>query len=320
MRARHFVSFVAGAGLAVAAAAFAQSGYPTRIIAQTLLARAPAAADLSTAPVTLSSTRPGFLFTETDGAADNRSWYAVAGSESFFLGLRNDDASVAADFLTVTRTGTTVDAIELAGKVTVNGDAQVLTLNETDGANHTSIKFDDAGANQGYIGTENAAGQLCVGTAAGDMCLRTNGGSALRVSTDDGNSSVDMTPSSGTFTATYTNACTTSPTQSIRWYKIGSVVTMTAAAATGNCTADTTTFDTDSTDVPAAIRPTTSAAYSAGFGANNNGTSVTAMIEIATNGEIIVNRCGAVTGTCDGGAWTGSGNRALDAWTISYVQ
>jgi hypothetical protein len=128
---------------------------------------------------------------------------------------------------------------------------------------------------------------------------------------------VNMTPLSGTFTASYTNACSTTPTQSIRYYKIGNLVTLTAAAAF-TCTSDTTTFDTDSSDVPSAIRPVTSNAYSANFGAQNNTASATAMIEI-NGGEIIINRCGAVTGTCDGGAWSNIGTKGLDAWTFSYV-
>jgi hypothetical protein len=207
----------------------------------------------------------------------------------------------------------------------------LLNINDTSGADKSLVRFQDNGVTRGYVGSANVASGCIVGDAQGDVCVRAVSG-AVRVSGDDGatthfavsstaitgTSGVDMTPSSGTFTVNYDNCCTTTITQSVRWYKIGSVVTMTAAAATSG-TGDTTVFDS-TVDIPAAIRPSTSNAYSAGFGANNNGASVTAMVEIATNGEIIVNRCGAVTGTCDGGAWTGSGARGLDAWTVSYVQ
>ncbi len=130
---------------------------------------------------------------------------------------------------------------------------------------------------------------------------------------------VDMTPSSGTFTLNYVDCCSSTPTQSVRWYKIGSVVTLTAAAAMATTAADTTLFET-SADVPAAIRPTNSNAYGPLVGARNNSASATGMVEILTNGEVVINLCGVVTGTCDGGAWNSGGNRSVDAWTVSYVQ
>lgn len=192
-----------------------------------------------------------------------------------------------------------------------------LVINEASGNSQSTIRLLDNGTEGVYLGMLGANDQLCTGGLAGDFCIRVAVGDRIIASADAGASITDLTPSSGTFTASYTNGCTTTPTQSIRWVKIGNLVTMTAAAAL-SCTADTTVFDTDSTDIPAAIRPTTSNVYSAKFGANNNSTSVSAMIELQ-GGEIIVNRCDAVTGTCDGGAWTGSGTRGLDAWTLSYI-
>lgn len=193
----------------------------------------------------------------------------------------------------------------------------VLILDDTDGSSGgltSYLSFQGTNAEQGFVGFGGTGTTLSVANtiSGGELQLLSSGGGLIT-----GNA-VDMTPSSGTFTLNYTNGCGTTPTQSARWYKIGASVTITVAAAIA-CTADTTVFDTDA-DIPAAIRPTVSNVYGPHVGANDNGSSVTAMVEIATNGEIIVNRCGAVTGTCDGGAWTGSGNRGLDAWTVSYVR
>ncbi len=197
------------------------------------------------------------------------------------------------------------------------GSAPRITFDDTAGTGNSALRFNDAGVARGFVCMANAAGQCTIASNEGDLTMRVEGGARFLWTGDGGTTTFDMTPSSGTFTASYTNACTTTPTQSIRWYKVGNLVTMTAAAAI-SCTGDTTTFDTDATDIPAAIRPSTSNVYSAGFGANNNGASATAQIELQ-GGEIVVNRCGAVTGTCDGGAWTGAGTRGLDAWTLSYI-
>lgn len=191
---------------------------------------------------------------------------------------------------------------------------------------------------QSYGIRYGGGGDLLVGVGMADDCSTANGaplisgvksganmgpvrlfGSSLTYAGPSGAANIDMTPSSGTFTASYLDACSTTPTQSVRWYKIGDVVTLTADAAF-TCTSDTTLFECDSGCLPAAIRPTTSAVRSSVVGAQNNTTSATAILTIRTDGEISVERCGAVTGTCVGGAWTNSGTKGVDPWTVTYVR
>ncbi len=347
MRARHFATFAAGVALAIAAGVWAQAGYPTRIIAQKLTARL--AAGNGDPAIAIENINPTFHWRETDGSADNKYWTANVRAEQLQFGVINDANSNADVWLTVDRTGALVDTIALdATSVTLNGVASsdfarlsannVFTGQVSSGS--APLRIAPASGAPGIVIAELAGAAnnrewrllasseaLLWQTSTDDFSANNNwlrvdrtgatvDSIALSATAITGNA-VDMTPLSGSFTASYTNACSTTPTQTVRYYKIGNMVTLSASPAF-TCTGDTTTFDTDSTDVPAALRPVAGVVHSAGFGANNNGASVTAMVEI-NGGEIVINRCGAVTGTCDGGAWTGSGNRGLDSWTLSYV-
>lgn len=384
MQTRHIVSFGAGVALAIAATAWAQSGYPTR-------PRFNSVGIGVTAPTTngaavLSSTTPTLALYDSDAAADEKSWMQRSASGFFILSTATDAAPLTAfnNALSIDRTGTTLGAMTVAPLTTFTGIGSsvspsvtfastlpVLELNETDAAANNGRWQFFAGTEQLVLRTINdatsasenilvahrtaetidsitfprveishatlpalqliqdteinwarassAAVELYGGTGNAAR-LQSNDGAHLFVLASAGGityDGVDVTPSTGTFTATYNDGCTTSPTQSVRWTKIGNLVTMTAAAAI-SCTSDTTIFNSVSTDVPAAIRPTTSSVYSAGFGASNNTASATAQIEIA-GGQLVINRCGAVTGTCDGGAWSNAGTKGLDAWTLSYV-
>lgn len=164
-----------------------------------------------------------------------------------------------------------------------------------------------------YVNEESGAGITIATTGNGAIEL-TTGTAALTAN------SVSMTPQSGTFTISYVDACTTTQTQSARWYRMGDQVTITVSAAMPTCTGDTTLFQTNSGDIPAAARPSTSDVWSSIIQGNNNGTSTRANVELKTTGQIVINRCDTVTGTCDGGAWTNAGNRALDGWTVSFVR
>lgn len=65
-------------------------------------------------PIMLSSVRPGLLFNETDAAVDNRRWDIHIFSEQLQFRVVNDADSIAANIMTVDRTGTTIDSIALA--------------------------------------------------------------------------------------------------------------------------------------------------------------------------------------------------------------
>lgn len=60
----------------------------------------------------LSSSLPRVSWNETDGTSDNKLWTATANSEQFFMAIENDAHSVATNWITVDRTGTTVDRVQ----------------------------------------------------------------------------------------------------------------------------------------------------------------------------------------------------------------
>lgn len=89
------------------------------------------AGGLASPSMLISSARASFSLNETDGAANNRLWTLEANSEQLNWYVVNDAGSTAAAFLTVERTGTTIDSANLqATSVQVNGvsirDASIL--------------------------------------------------------------------------------------------------------------------------------------------------------------------------------------------------
>jgi hypothetical protein len=75
---------------------------------------------------------PQWIFVETDAAADNQAWPIRISGEQFTIGALNDLGSVFTPWVTVDRTGTTIDLVNLQGTtVSVNGqnirDAAILT-------------------------------------------------------------------------------------------------------------------------------------------------------------------------------------------------
>ena len=82
--------------------------------------------DYSSNRARLSGTAPAFQLRETDGAANNKLWNILASGEDLkFQALLDDNTPT--DFMTVTRTGGTVDSIALvATTITLNGSAPML--------------------------------------------------------------------------------------------------------------------------------------------------------------------------------------------------
>lgn len=64
-----------------------------------------------TEAIQLSSAVPVLSWNETDAAANNRYWFQGANAEQFLFGIENDAHSVGTTWLTVDRTGTTVDNV-----------------------------------------------------------------------------------------------------------------------------------------------------------------------------------------------------------------
>lgn len=122
---------------------------------------------------------------------------------------------------------------------------------------------------------------------------------------------IDMTPDTGTFTANYTGF-TGSVTANAQWYRIGHVVLLYLAPATGTSNAGTFTLN----NLPASI--STALGYyvavpSLGFTDNGSVVSVAAAAQFG-GGGISFHR-GATTGN-----WTTSGTKGINGnIVISYV-
>lgn len=133
--------FLLGLLVALAAGAWAQSGgYPSRIRAQTVTASIPSVPATPVYNYLAASSRPIIAFDETDQAANNRDWLIQAFTEDFFISAYADDGMSAGHALTISRTGTTIDAIALASTaVTVNA------VDLTPASGTFVATFDDAG-------------------------------------------------------------------------------------------------------------------------------------------------------------------------------
>ena len=134
---------------------------------------------------------------------------------------------------------------------------------------------------------------------------------------------VDMTPASGTFTLDWPDVCTTTPSGSWSYAKMGNIVTLTpdpnASSYGFTCTSDTTTFVSD-TDIPAAIRPTSGTYIPlAPTFVENNGVPENGCISVNVGGSLSVvrnngsNLCSTATG------WTASGAKTVTLTSITYA-
>jgi len=123
-------------------------------------------------------------------------------------------------------------------------------------------------------------------------------------------------PTSGTFTITWENACTTSPTTVVKYYQFNRVVTWNIAAmSAASCTSDSTSFATTTAIVPAAIRPTTQQTSVSPFNLNN---AVTALgcITVKTDGTVAAHPPGTAC-TTNAAGWLGSGNVAVNPGIVT---
>jgi hypothetical protein len=285
-----------------------------------------------------------YLLERDTGAPADEKNYGIQSSGGHFFGFTLSDAlGSPTTWLDVDRAGNTVSSIGLsATAITLNGvaatdfarlsQANVFTnasqtisaaaspaIIVTDSTTPTTVLMQSTDSSA-LVGTTTAHPLDFITGNSSRMTIAANGSNTtFNTTAITGPSSVDMTPSSTTFTLDYTNDFTGTVQQSARCYRIGNAVTITAAAAATG-TSNQVSFDSVSTDVPAACRPTTSTAFGPNVGASNNSASATAMIEISTGGQVFINRCGAVTGTCDGGSWTNTGTKGVDGWSITFVR
>lgn len=84
----------------------------------------------TSAATLLSSAAPATAWNETDAAADNKLWDLLANGEQLLGRAVNDANSVATNWLTVDRTGTTVDSVTFAGQVICSSSGKGLSVKE----------------------------------------------------------------------------------------------------------------------------------------------------------------------------------------------
>lgn len=127
------------------------------------------------------------------------------------------------------------------------------------------------------------------------------------------------TEEQGTFTASFGNACTTTPTITFDYTKVNNTVTLEAVSTTGfTCTGDSTGFSSGA--IPANLRPTvaaTSAVYANG-GFQDNGVVTAGCLSIDGGTGILA--LSKFNGTvCNGTGWTASGNRSATIQNINFT-
>lgn len=135
---------------------------------------------------------------------------------------------------------------------------------------------------------------------------------------------VDLTPESGSFVVTFETACTTSPTATFDYQKVGNTVTLALVSVAGFvCTSDSTSFSTTGTPVPASIRPSaypSSASTTPIHGFTDNGAATWGAIVIFNTGGVSFARCATFGADCNVSGWTASGNKSVAAGkTVTYM-
>ncbi len=110
-----------------------------------------------TGAVSISAASPLIKIIETDASADNGKWRWSGSAENLFLQTLNDAESAAANAIAVTRTGTTVDQIQVYGSsVYMPGDVGIGTASPEA---TTHIREDVSGSNDALlVHNRNASG------------------------------------------------------------------------------------------------------------------------------------------------------------------
>ena len=189
------------------------------------------------------------------------------------------------------------------------------------------------GISSGYAATFNAAGgtqrgvQIIGGSAGTDInliCKNSGGGTNLFLISGQTTANtvqgygptaaalVDMTPDKGTFTGTLTG-CTSSPTVTCTWSRIGNLVVLNIGALTATSNATTCSI----TGLPAAIQPASLAAQYLACLTEDNGTIADSTVSIQSgSGTIQLYKAGSVAAA----SFTNTGTKGIPAaCTVAYL-
>lgn len=299
---------------------------------------------VSTPSHLITSTLPIMQWDDTNAGTNRRFWDMRNDAGAFRLCTVDDAKTTTGTCLQIERNANAISDMTFAGTITAtksgNSANTILIATNTNAGNAASsqVSASDGSRWLNIVQTGNLASQFITNGPTGfQALLYTNTTQPLVIGTSntkrmqiagDGalmeldttaidNFGVDMTPSQGSFTATFDDACTTSPTFTVTWYKIGRSVTMSLTARSGfPCTSDSTSFATTGAPVPAALRPA-GTIVTPHFNVMDNSVQEIGAIFISSAGNFTMARCAASV-NC-GGAWTGSNNKDAFLMTFSYT-
>lgn len=224
------------------------------------------------------------------------------------------------------------DGTSVAMTVTgVNANVSVLTLTNSSLTSPTFLRWGRNGSTfDAYVGVAGAVNNILTGSAQGDFCIRNDSGalllsangSTIRGQCDSANlwklweGTVNVgtaalmnaaTYEAGSFTATLTG-CTTSPTQTVQYFRVGSIVLLNMSA--GNLLGTSNTTACTFTGLPAALQPTR-AQRSAVMLEDNTIFSIGSITLAAGSGTVTLVRG-------DNAAFTAAGTKGFVTFSCAY--
>lgn len=263
---------------------------------------------------TMDGAGPQWRLNESDQAANNRLWLLQSSGEAFLIRGCNDVVSVCGDAVRIDRTGTTIDEVDLtATTLDFNGNVDISgTLTRA-----TNTVWDTA--NDG-AGSGLDADLLDGSSSAAFLQASNNLSDVSSAATARTNLGVPDTES-GTFTASFDTACTTTQNITIDYQRNGNIVVMEIGAdsAPTACTSNSMNYSTTGTPVPSAIRPSNVLHFPIYGDFENNGSATAGKVSLSTTGNILAWIC--ASGSCTSAGWTNSGDKnfPLSGFTITYM-
>lgn len=265
--------------------------------------------------LTLTRDDPRQIWVDTNAAADEGRWREVVVGDTFFWQSRTDAAGAGENWMTAARTGTDVDALTINPITTFQNSGFADNSAIQIAANQAALAFDETDA-------PVDEGKWDMGVSAGDFFLDLNSDagafqiSAIEITRSGVNSisafqigGVDAFPETGTFESDWTNACTTTPTATIDYYKIGDIVTVIFEDAI-SCTSDSVDFNTGASELPTEITPARNNRVPIS-NLTDNGTGINGCIEFRSSGQIRL--LNDVSNVCTVSGWTNSGTKGIIA-------
>lgn len=245
--------------------------------------------------VNITDNSPIIMFTESDGSANNQKWRFAVEAEGFVARIYDDAESGSSQWLSVQRTGTTVDTITIP-----SGDLRLTTAG-TNSASAVTVGGTQTLTNKTLTSptlTTPALGTPASGTLTNCTELPVAGLVDVTATAAEINAACDGALS-GSFTGTLTGL-TTSPTTSIYYRKVNNIITLaiTPQSGTSNSTAFTIT------GLPADLQASSDGVFIPVL-VKDNGADAFGIVSISDSGTITFGKGAAI------GGFTASGTKGI---------